>query len=78
MSEEPGFRVLEEDGLFRVQGKTVEELIGRFDLENEEAVAILQRKLERIGLFEALKSAGAQEGDTVIVGPFEFEYREDE
>jgi GTP-binding protein len=76
--EEPGFRVLEEDGLFRVQGKTVEELIGRFDLENEEAVAILQRKLERIGLFEALKSAGAQEGDTVIVGPFEFEYREDE
>ncbi|RMG22060.1 MAG: GTPase ObgE [Armatimonadetes bacterium] len=77
-AEKERFQVLVEEGVYRVRGREIEDLIRRFDLENDEAVSILQRRLERVGLFDALKSAGAQEGDTVVVGPFEFEYREDE
>jgi Obg family GTPase CgtA-like protein len=43
-------------------------------LDSYEALQHLQRKLERIGLIEALTSAGVQEGDTVLIGDFEMEW----
>jgi Obg family GTPase CgtA-like protein len=37
-------------------------------------VAYLQQVIERAGLNEALRKAGATPGDTVIVGAQEFEF----
>lgn len=65
--------VRESDG-FRVVGELVERMVGRIDLENDEAVARLQRKLAAAGVDAALAAAGAKEGDTVRIGEGEFTY----
>jgi GTP-binding protein len=69
--------VIREDGGFRVAGELVERMVGRIDLDNEEAVARLQRKLAAAGVDAALAAAGCREGDTVFIGEAEFVYRDD-
>ncbi len=44
------------------------------DFDNEEAVAHLQRSLEKMGVFKALKRMGAQPGMSVFIGDHELEY----
>ena len=68
--------VRESDG-FRVVGELVERMVGRIDLENDEAVARLQRKLAAAGVDAALAAAGCKEGDTVRIGEAEFSYRDE-
>jgi GTP-binding protein len=57
-------------------------MIAMTDMENEDGVRRLQRRLERLGVFDKLKKAGAEEGDTVRIRDVEFDYidedREDE
>jgi GTP-binding protein len=63
----------EEDGGFRILGRGVELLFERHDLNNEEALAYLERRLQEIGVIAALRDAGFQPGDDVRVGEHEFE-----
>jgi len=44
------------------------------DMENEEAVIMLQERFKRMGLIRALKDAGAKDGDTIVVGKTEFTF----
>jgi len=69
--------VIREDGGFRVAGEVVERMVGRIDLDNDEAVARLQRKLRAAGVDAALAAAGCREGDTVRIGEAEFTYSDD-
>ena len=69
--------VIREDGGFRVVGELVERMVGRIDLDNDEAVARLQRKLRAAGVDAALAAAGSREGDTVRIGEAEFTYSDD-
>jgi len=62
------------DHEFTVEGKGLEKAVAMTDLENEEGVRRLQRRLERLGVYKALKSLGAEDGDTVKIGPGEFDY----
>ncbi|HOU28450.1 MAG TPA: GTPase ObgE [Thermoleophilia bacterium] len=57
-----------------VHGRQLERLFAKADLDNEDAVAYLQEVVERAGLNDALRRAGAEPGDTVIVGGAEFEF----
>ncbi len=68
------FTVAAAEGRFLVRGVQLERLFAKADLGNEEAVAYLQTVVERAGLNEALRRAGAQPGDTVVVGEQEFEF----
>ena len=71
---EGGYRVeREEDGAFRVLGRGVELLFERHDLNNEEALGYLERRLNEIGVVAALKAAGFEPGDDVRIGEHEFE-----
>ena len=60
------------DDYFVVHGVQMERLFAKADLDNEDAVAYLQQVIERAGLNEALRRAGAAPGDTVVVGESEF------
>ncbi len=60
-------------GEFRVTGDSVERLIARFDLENEEAQALVERRLQRMGVIAALQRAGFEPGDDVEIGGIVFE-----
>ncbi len=59
---------------YEVRGRGVERLVLMTDMENEEAVAHLQRRLERIGVERALVQVGADDGDDVTIGPMSFEF----
>ena len=74
---EEGFSVVRDnDGAWRVTGKSAERVVAMADLTNEEAVAYVQDRFRRMGVERALARAGAREGDTVRVGPVELEYVE--
>ena len=60
-------------GEFRVSGDVVERLIARHDLENEEALAHVERRLHRLGVISALEAAGFVPGDDVEIGGIVFE-----
>jgi GTP-binding protein len=47
------------------------------DMENDEAVRYLHRRLERIGLIDSLRDAGATEGDSVEIGDFVFGFTDE-
>jgi GTP-binding protein len=68
------FTIEEADGSYVVRGAQLERLFAKADLDNEDAVAYLQEVIERAGLNDALRRAGATPGDTVIVGGSEFEF----
>ena len=71
---EGGFRVSREgDGVYRVEGRGIEMLIARHDLDNAEALAYLERRLGEIGVVAALRGAGFEPGDEVRIGEQAFE-----
>jgi GTP-binding protein len=57
-----------------LRGKKVERLVAMTDMENEAGVRRLQRILERMGVVGRLRSMGAVDGDTVRIGPTEFDF----
>jgi GTP-binding protein len=69
-----GFRVEQVgDGAFRVSGGPVERLVARHDLDNDEALAHVERRLHRMGVVRALEAAGFEPGDDVEIGGVVFE-----
>ena len=68
------FTVERVDDYFVVHGAQLERLFAKADLDNRDAVAYLQKIVERAGLNEALRRAGAVPGDTVVVGDQELEF----
>jgi GTP-binding protein len=60
---------------YRVSGDRVERLVQRTDLDSDSALERFQVELDRIGVSAALESAGVKAGDTVRIGPSEFEYQ---
>jgi GTP-binding protein len=69
-----GFRVQRVgDGSYRVSGRGVERLVARYDLDNEDALAHLERRLRGIGVISELESKGFQAGDAVEIAGVEFD-----
>jgi GTP-binding protein len=62
-----------EGGQFRVTGPGVERLLARYDLDNEEALAHLERRLRGIGVIRALEAQGFEAGDDVEIAGVEFD-----
>ncbi len=73
---EQRFTISRRDGVFLVEGKEIERHVAMTNMEYEEAVERLQWIIQRMGIEEALRKAGAKEGDTVKIGEMEFQYVE--
>jgi len=58
---------------YRVSGSGVERLLARYDLDNDEALAYLERRLRGIGVLRALAAAGFEAGDEVQIAGTVFE-----
>ncbi|MCA9836615.1 MAG: GTPase ObgE [Trueperaceae bacterium] len=61
-----------------VTGTELEAMISRFDPANPDAVNYLQGFFKGAGVYKALKKAGAQDGDDVIIAGAVFEYFDEE
>ena len=66
------FEIIKENGEFIVQGPAVDRLMGRVNLEDNESLYYFQKTLRNLGIEEALKREGVQEGDTVRFNDWEF------
>jgi GTP-binding protein len=60
-------------GEYRVTGEAVDRLIARHDMENEEALALVEHRLRRMGVIAALEASGFEPGDDVELGGIVFE-----
>jgi GTPase len=60
-------------GAWRVDGRGIERLIARHDVENEEAMRYVEDRLRTIGVIRALEAKGFQGGDDVEIGGIVFE-----
>jgi len=75
--EDPrAYSILREPDGWRVQSKAIERAAEMTPWDQPGSVRRFQRLMERLGVDEALKKAGAQEGDTVYIGEYELEYQE--
>jgi GTP-binding protein len=61
------------EGGFAVSGEPVERLMLRFDVDNDEAMAHVERRLHRMGVVRALEAAGFEPGDDVEIAGVVFE-----
>ena len=67
---------IDEDGVFVVEGKAIDKMLGYTNLETEKGFRFFQNYIEEEGINAELKKLGIQEGDVVRVGYLEFEYME--
>lgn len=72
------YTIRREGDMFVVEGEGLRRLFARLDLENYEAIRFLHKVFQDIGLNDALRRAGVEDGDVVQVAGFEFEFEDEE
>ena len=70
------FTVNQVEGVWVVEGRAAERAVALNDLTLAEAAGLAARRLTGLGVDEALRRAGAQEGDEVRIGEHLFEFWE--
>jgi GTP-binding protein len=66
----------EDDASWRISGPAIERSAAMTYWEHDGSVRRFQKLMEKLGVDEALRKAGIQEGDTVHIGDFELEWQE--
>lgn len=74
--EEVPFTINNENGEWVVRGEKVEKLLKMTKFNTDESALRFANQLKKMGVDEKLKELGAQEGETVRILDFEFEYKE--
>ena len=69
-----GVIVTKDGPRYVLAGKAVRRAVVMTDLENEQAVMMLHKRLKQMGVIRALTEAGARDGDTVVVDETEFTF----
>lgn len=72
--EKEGFEITREKEMWVVDGPSVQRLMSRVNLEDNESMYYFQKNLDALGVNAALKKAGVKEGDTVRVVDWELEW----
>jgi GTPase len=76
-AEDPkAFTVQQTDEGWLVRGEAIERAAAMTYWEHRESVRRFQRLMENIGVEEALREAGVEEGDTVFVGEYTLEWQD--
>lgn len=76
LKKEPLFTISRDGGVWRIRGQEIERIAATINWEQEEAISLFHRKLERLGVIKALRRMGIQDGDTVVIGDMELEWKE--
>lgn len=70
------FAIGKEDGIYVVTGPAMEQLVDSVNFSDQESLNYFHRTLRSRGVIDALRAAGAKEGDTVAIGEMEFDFVE--
>ncbi|CDQ39446.1 GTPase ObgE [Virgibacillus salexigens] len=75
--EEAPFKITrDDDGAYVLSGAKIEKLFKMTDFNHDEAVQRFSRQLRGMGVDNALRKRGAEDGDTIRLLDFEFEFIE--
>jgi GTPase len=70
--KDAGFEIVRtHEGAYLIRGERPSRWVNQTDFTNDEAVGYLGDRLARLGVEEALAKAGAEAGDTVLIGDFD-------
>lgn len=69
-----GFDIDVVDDMYVVTGPSVERLMGRINLEDNESMHYFHKMLQKLGVDFALKKLGVKNGDTVKIADWELEW----
>lgn len=72
--EKQNWTIRIENGEFIVEGKAVERLMGRINIEDNESMYYLQKSLKNMGIEDELIKMGVKEGDSVKLAGWELEW----
>ncbi len=72
--EEKPFSITLENDVYVIRGKEVEKLFKMTKFNTDEAALRFANKLRKMGIDDELKRMGINEGDTVRILDFEFEF----
>lgn len=59
---------------YEIHGEGLERLVQRTNLDHQDGIMLLARKLKNLGVDDALREKGAVDGDDVYIGDFNFEF----
>ena len=71
---EPYSVYMEEEGVFVVEGPRIERMLGYTNLDSEKGFDFFQKFMKTNGILDELEALGIEEGDTVRIYGFEFDY----
>ena len=74
MQKGQNFNIRVEDNVYFVEAEWLLKILQRTDLDDYESLQYFQRVLETSGILDSLVERGIQEGDTVVIYDFEFDY----
>ncbi|MED0736470.1 GTPase ObgE [Aneurinibacillus thermoaerophilus] len=74
--EQEPFTVRRENEIFVVEGEKMEKLVKMTNLNSRDSIQRFARMMRNMGVDDALREKGAQNGDIVRIGKFEFEFVE--
>ena len=66
--------IRKENGKYFVEGEWLYNFMGQINFSDYESLSFFQRVLAKNGVFDMLREAGIEEGDTVNIYDFEFEF----
>lgn len=72
--EEKLFEINLENGIYKISGKWIEKLLRSTNLDDIESLNYFQKLLERRGVNKELRKLGVQQGDTVEILDYHFDY----
>lgn len=72
--KEKPFTIRKEGNIWIIEGEKIEKLLKMTKFNSDEAIIKFANKLKREGIDEELEKQGIEEGDTVKILDFEFEY----
>ena len=66
--------IVKEKGVWQVRQPRIERFIANMNPEAAEAITKLHKMLDEFGVIDRLREMGVNDGDTVAIGEFEFDF----
>ena len=75
VDDEAGLKIeVDEDGIYVVKGKELRRIMYSVNFDDMESLQFFQAQMEAKGVFDMLREAGIEDGDTVKIYELEFEF----
>ena len=76
LKDEEDFTITKEKGAYVVKGEKVDSIMRKVNIGDYESLFYLHKRLDEIGLNQALKKQGIKDGDIVKIGDYEMEWED--